>query len=190
MSSVGKIVIVSASLVLFSTRATPANNSEQVVFSGQGFVMTLAGNTKATSTPFGFWIWCAAEAAPQGRGGYQLANACQGSMYFLRAQHSCAGSDWPGDGRRGRHLYDARPRGDIRRAEIRFTDSEFPLHAAEHQSGRGSGSSELFFPGSIHGWWSRCGSCQPGGEGHRSVIDTDAMSASWCFSRAPIQRRT
>jgi hypothetical protein len=82
MSSVRKIVIVSASLVLFATSATPANNSEQVVFSGQGFVMTLAGNTNATSTPFGFWIWCAAEAAPQGRGGYQLANACQGSMYF------------------------------------------------------------------------------------------------------------
>src|SRR6266851_9887956 len=81
-SSIRKVAIVSVALLLFATRATPANNSEQVVFSGQGFMMTLAGNAKATSTPFGFWIWCAAGAAPTSRGGYQLANACQGSMYF------------------------------------------------------------------------------------------------------------
>jgi len=44
--------------------------------------MTLTGNGKATSTPFGFWVWCAASPAPGSNGGYQNANACQGSMYF------------------------------------------------------------------------------------------------------------
>lgn len=77
-----KILIVGAALLSVAMIATPANNAEQVVFSTPGFAMNLSGNTKATSTPFGFWIWCAAQAAPGSQGGYQNANACQGSMYF------------------------------------------------------------------------------------------------------------
>jgi hypothetical protein len=77
-----KISIVATSVLLFATTAMPANNAEQVVFSTPGFVMDLTGNAKAESTPFGFWIWCAASAAPGSNGGYQHDNACQGSMYF------------------------------------------------------------------------------------------------------------
>jgi hypothetical protein len=44
--------------------------------------MDLTHNTKATSTPFGFWVWCQAEPAASGNGGYGAAKACQGAMYF------------------------------------------------------------------------------------------------------------
>jgi hypothetical protein len=81
-SIVKRIMAVLILLVLLVTIAMPANNAEQVVFSTPGFAMNLTGNSKATSTPFGFWIWCAAGAAPGSNGGYQNANACQGSMYF------------------------------------------------------------------------------------------------------------
>jgi hypothetical protein len=77
-----KISIVATSVLLLATTAMPANNAEQVVFSTPGFTMNLSNNNKAQSTPFGFWIWCAAAAAPGSNGGYQNANACQGSMYF------------------------------------------------------------------------------------------------------------
>ena len=82
LSTVKRATILMTSLLCLHTTAAPANNSEQVVFSTPGFVMSLAGNSKATTTPFGFWIWCAASAAPGSNGGYQNANACQGSMYF------------------------------------------------------------------------------------------------------------
>ena len=75
--------------VLVATTATAANNAEQVVFSTPGFVMDLVGNSNGTTqTPFGFWIWCIAEAAPNGGGPYQEDNACQGSMYFYALDHN------------------------------------------------------------------------------------------------------
>ena len=74
--------------VLVATTATAANNAEQVVFSTPGFVMDLVGNSNGTQTPFGFWIWCIAEPAPNGGGPYQEANACQGSMYFYALDHN------------------------------------------------------------------------------------------------------
>ena len=40
--------------------------------------MTLTGNTKATATPFGFWIWCAAEAPTGSNSGYQTNNVRDG----------------------------------------------------------------------------------------------------------------
>jgi|ERR1043166_3691427 len=77
-----KFINIGAVMLSMTMIATSANNAEQVVFSTPGFLMDLSGNSKAVSTPFGFWIWCAAEAAPGSKGGYQNANACQGSMYF------------------------------------------------------------------------------------------------------------
>lgn len=76
-----------AIVLLFTTvGAISQNNSSQVVYSDTGGSMTLSGNTKAKSTPFGFWIWCAAEAASPSKGGYQNGNACQGNMYFYALQ--------------------------------------------------------------------------------------------------------
>jgi len=70
-------------MVLLGTiSAIPANNSEQVVFSKTGGLMNLSGNSIANATPLGFWIWCNGQAAGGSNGGYQIANACQGSMYF------------------------------------------------------------------------------------------------------------
>src|SRR5262249_31789869 len=60
--------------------------AEQIVFSDTGATMTLTGNQNASSTPFGFWIWCAGAAAPGSNGGYQNAKACQGQMYFYVLQ--------------------------------------------------------------------------------------------------------
>ena len=82
MLAIKKVTLIVAGLLFVAINATAANNAEQVVFSTPGFTMDLIGNTKAESTPFGFWIWCAAAAAPRSQGGYQNANACQGSMYF------------------------------------------------------------------------------------------------------------
>lgn len=82
MSVIKKTVFVVAAMLVVAMTATPANNAEQVVFSKTGGLMPLNGNTKAKATPFGFWIWCAGQAAPGSNGGYQNANACQGSMYF------------------------------------------------------------------------------------------------------------
>lgn len=82
VSPVKAALVVASSLFLLAAPARSANNAEQVVFSTPGFLMNLQGNTKAGSTPFGFWIWCAAEAAPGSKGGYENAHACQGSMYF------------------------------------------------------------------------------------------------------------
>ena len=82
MSLIKKASVCVAALLLTAISAIPANNAEQVIFSKTGGVMNLTGNSKATTTPFGFWIWCAAAAAPSSNGGYQNGNACQGSMYF------------------------------------------------------------------------------------------------------------
>ena len=83
MSLVKRITTIAAALLLMALTATPANNAEQVIFSKTGGLMTVTGNSNnVTSTPFGFWIWCAAQAAPGSNGGYQNANACQGNMYF------------------------------------------------------------------------------------------------------------
>ena len=81
MSAIKKVGLFAALLLLVTVSAVPANNAEQIVFSKTGGLMNLVGNSKA-STPFGFWIWCAGQAAPGSNGGYQNANACQGSMYF------------------------------------------------------------------------------------------------------------
>jgi hypothetical protein len=78
------IAIVAASQLSLATTATAANNAEEIVFSTPGFFpMTLTGNTLASATPLGFWIWCAAEPSPaSGQPTYQFFSACQGSMYF------------------------------------------------------------------------------------------------------------
>jgi len=77
-----KVAAVTFSVVFIAASALPANNAEQVIFSTPGFVMSLQGNNKAGTTPFGFWVWCAADASANSKGGYQNDNACQGSMYF------------------------------------------------------------------------------------------------------------
>lgn len=82
MSAIKKVGLFAALLLFVTMSAVPANNAEQVVFSKTGGLMTLSNNTKAATTPFGFWIWCNGQAATGSNGGYQLANACQGSMYF------------------------------------------------------------------------------------------------------------
>lgn len=82
MSVIKKVGLCVALLLFVSISAIPANNAEQVVFSKTGGLMPLTGNSIASSTPLGFWIWCAGQAAPGSNGGYQNANACQGSMYF------------------------------------------------------------------------------------------------------------
>jgi hypothetical protein len=82
LSMVRKTGIVAAAMLMIAMTAKAANNSEQVVFSTPGFLMDLSGNTHGTSTPFGFWLWCIAEAAENGGGPYQADNACQGSLYF------------------------------------------------------------------------------------------------------------
>jgi hypothetical protein len=87
MSTIKKVLLVVSAVVFLAMAATSANNSEQIVFSDTGATMSIIGNSNNfTSTPFGFWIWCAGAAAPGSRGGYQNANACQGSMYFYALQ--------------------------------------------------------------------------------------------------------
>ena len=86
MSVIRNVVLVVAAVMFAAMTATPANNAEQVVFSDTGALMTLSGNQNPSSTPFGFWIWCAGSAAPGSNGGYQNAGACQGSMYFYALQ--------------------------------------------------------------------------------------------------------
>ena len=91
MSVIKKIGLAVALLLFAAISAVPANNAEQVVFSKTGGLMTLVGNSKGTSTPFGFWVWCAGQAAPGSNGGYQNANACQGSMYFYALEKPAQG---------------------------------------------------------------------------------------------------
>jgi len=86
MLIIKRTIFVVFAMVFGAMSAAPANNAEQIVFSDTGALMTLAGNQNASSTPFGFWIWCAGAAAPGSNGGYQNANACQGSMYFYALQ--------------------------------------------------------------------------------------------------------
>jgi len=86
MSAIKKAFLLMAAVAFGAMTAFPANNSEQIVFSDTGALMTLSGNQNASATPFGFWIWCAGAAAPGSSGGYQNANACQGSMYFYGLQ--------------------------------------------------------------------------------------------------------
>jgi hypothetical protein len=50
-----------------------ASNSEQVVFSGIGL-------PPVSSEPFGFWVWCQNEQAPNSRGRYETD--CNGALYF------------------------------------------------------------------------------------------------------------
>jgi hypothetical protein len=91
MSVFKKVGFCAAVLMFLAMSAAPANNAEEVIFSKTGGTMTLTNNLKATSTPFGFWIWCAANAAPGSNGGYQNANACQGSMYFYALDSHASG---------------------------------------------------------------------------------------------------
>jgi hypothetical protein len=88
MSAIKKIALCAALLLFVAIQAVPQSNSGQVVFSKTGGLMTLTGNTtsKTGTTPFGFWIWCNGDAAPTSKGGYQLAHACQGEMYFYALQ--------------------------------------------------------------------------------------------------------
>jgi hypothetical protein len=87
LSAVKKVTITAALLLSFAMSATPANNAEELVFSTPGSFMPLTGNTDdlhgTGGTPFGFWIWCAAQASPASTPAtYQAAFVCQGSMYF------------------------------------------------------------------------------------------------------------
>jgi hypothetical protein len=93
MVTIKRTAFVIATLLLVAMTATPANNAEQVIFSTPGFCcMTVQGNSNGvTSTPLGFWIWCAAEAAANSQGGYQNAGACAGSMYFYALDHNATG---------------------------------------------------------------------------------------------------
>ena len=88
MSIIQKAVLVVAVVVFAAMNATSANNAEQIIFSDTGATMAISGNANPdlTSTPFGFWIWCAGAAAPGSNGGYQNGNACQGNMYFYALQ--------------------------------------------------------------------------------------------------------
>lgn len=76
-STVKKLTLAAAALLIVAIAAFPANNSEQVIFSGTGF-----GNFGSTETPFGFWVWCSAEPAGPSKGAYPGDHACQGAMYF------------------------------------------------------------------------------------------------------------
>ena len=88
MSVLKTMAMVAGFLLITAVSATPANNSEQLVFSDTGGTMSLVGNSNTSSTPFGFWIWCAGQAASGSNGGYQNFNACQGSMYFYALEHN------------------------------------------------------------------------------------------------------
>jgi hypothetical protein len=82
VSAARKAIAIAASLLVFATTATPANNAEQLVFSKTGGLMVLSDN-EAPITPFGFWIWCAFHGSPSSTPvTYQGAQVCQGSMYF------------------------------------------------------------------------------------------------------------
>jgi len=84
MSESKRIALLAVVLLIAAISASAQNNAEQIVFSATGANMTLSNTSKnqPTSTPFGFWVWCAGSAAPGSNGGYQNDNACQGSMYF------------------------------------------------------------------------------------------------------------
>lgn len=81
-----KLVLCAIALLFVAMTTIPQNNANEIVFSDTGASMTLTGNSKASSTPFGFWIWCAGAAPAGSNGGYQNANACQGQMYFYALQ--------------------------------------------------------------------------------------------------------
>jgi hypothetical protein len=91
MSVIKKAVSCIAVLLFVTMSAAPANNAEEIIFSKTGGTMTLSGNSNAGSTPFGFWVWCAGQAAAGSKGGYQNANACQGSMYFYGLDSHASG---------------------------------------------------------------------------------------------------
>jgi hypothetical protein len=87
LSAVKMFTITTVSLLFLAMPASPANNAEELVFSKTGAFMPLTGNTDnlhgTGGTPFGFWIWCAAQPSPASTPPtYQAAMVCQGSMYF------------------------------------------------------------------------------------------------------------
>lgn len=84
MRIIAKASLCATLLLLAVGGAIAQNNSRQVVFSDTGGTMTLSGNSKATTTPFGFWIWCSAQAPSGSNGTY--TGACNGSMYFYALQ--------------------------------------------------------------------------------------------------------
>lgn len=88
MSLGKKIGLLICAVAFAAISASPANNAEEIIFSKTGGFMNLAGNGNTDATPFGFWVWCAGSAAPGSNGGYQNANACQGSMYFYGLDHN------------------------------------------------------------------------------------------------------
>lgn len=84
--SIKKIILITATLLLAAMTAMAQNNAEELIFSKTGGFMPLVNNTDnlhgTGGTPFGFWIWCAAEAPSGTPPTYQTFNVCQGSMYF------------------------------------------------------------------------------------------------------------
>lgn len=75
-----KVFLLTAAVMALALAVTPfliAGNVEQIVFSGNG-----SGTFDGKETPFGFWVWCAAESNNPNKGAYPGDNACQGAMYF------------------------------------------------------------------------------------------------------------
>jgi hypothetical protein len=69
----GLVGFLAALLMLVGAAAAqPANNAEQVIFSGTG-----SGTFNSVNQGFGFWIWCQ-NSNPAG----QYSGVCQGAMYF------------------------------------------------------------------------------------------------------------
>jgi hypothetical protein len=62
-SALKRVVVIGGVILSIAISARATNSAEQVIFSTPGFAMQLSGNQFATSTGFGFWVWCAAEAA-------------------------------------------------------------------------------------------------------------------------------
>jgi len=58
-----------------ATGLQAAANSEQIVFSGVGL-------PPVSSEPFGFWVWCQNEQAPNSEGHSRYETDCNGAMYF------------------------------------------------------------------------------------------------------------
>ena len=91
MSVNKRFTLIAPALLMVAVSATAQNNAEQVTFGAQGVTMTLTNNTKnIPATPFGFWIWCSADAPSGSQGGYAAHHACQGSIYFYALGHTMA----------------------------------------------------------------------------------------------------
>lgn len=76
--SIFAIAVFSLVFTPIGTKTASAEAAEQVVFSGIGFA------NQGFQSVFGFWVWCSAE----GNGLYADFNACRGSVYLYRVNHT------------------------------------------------------------------------------------------------------